>query len=140
MNGKASRKSDKLLPRTALKSGSSKPTGRKRPSPAQKPLTSSAESSDTEDSFDARKRAKISVSTEPDLKRKVRSLEAFSPEQDAFQMVHAADIASLDKATKFRSAFEEPSVLANVSLQYPSASQRERYFILKCIDYSLRIG
>lgn len=42
-------------------------------------------------------------------------------------MVHAADIASLQKSGKFKRAFEKTDRPADILLQYPSASQKERY-------------
>ncbi|RJE22702.1 hypothetical protein PHISCL_04963 [Aspergillus sclerotialis] len=102
---------------------------RKRQTPEQR-LSSDDEdgTSDTDTSFDMRKRARTGDSAEPDPDRRIRSVKAFS-EEDAteFPMVHAADITSVQKAGKFMPAFEGTENSEDVFLQYPSASQKERY-------------
>lgn len=69
---------------------------------------------------------KRKLSTEVDLKRELR-YKSTSSEEDGrlFPMIHAADIASPSRKSKKISATEEKNV--TVELQYPSASQRERY-------------
>ena len=42
-------------------------------------------------------------------------------------MVHAANIASLSKLAKYKAAFPGHVEVVEVQLQYPSASQREKY-------------
>lgn len=105
---------------------------RKRQTPEQR-LSSDDDdgTDDTDASFEVRKRARTGDSAEPDPDRHVRSLKAFS-EEDAqgFEMVHAADITSVQKAGQFTPAFEASENSEDVLLQYPSASQKERYSIL----------
>jgi [histone H3]-lysine79 N-trimethyltransferase len=105
----------------------------KRPSPAQK-LSSDDDASDTDVSFEVRKRVRLSASTEPDLNRRLRSVEAFSEvDSNAYPIVHAADITSGQKtASKYKYAFEEKGKPAGkksseIVLQYPSALPGERY-------------
>ena len=102
---------------------------RKRNSPLPQRLESSSESGDSDGSPGwSRRQADAVRSTEPDLARHVRSQEAFVEGGERFLMVHAADIASLDKPGKFAPAFGGPSESAGILLlQYPSASQQERY-------------
>lgn len=106
---------------------------RKRISPAQQRFDTSSDDSGSDISLGAsQKRVKTSTGTEPDLKRQIRCQKAFSEvDGTAFPMVHAADIALLDKSSKFVSAFEESTGCAEIELQYPSASQRERYVVPK---------
>lgn len=102
---------------------------RKRPSSAQPRLESDTdEDSSNEVLNDSRKRLKADQDVETSCKRQVRSREAFSEEDgSSFQMVHAADIASLSNTTKYRLAFPMPSAVKEILLQYPSASQKERF-------------
>ncbi|KAL2011555.1 hypothetical protein VTN00DRAFT_4273 [Thermoascus crustaceus] len=110
---------------------------RKRPSPAQTQRLSSddddSDDNNTDTSFEVRKRARVSASAEPDPNRRIRSIKAFSEEgQKTFPMVHAADIVtSAQKAgKKFKRAFEGSTSSdrsAEILLQYPSNSQKERY-------------
>ena len=104
---------------------------RKRTTPEQRFSSSSDDDDDAHDtdtSFDMRKRARISDSTEIDPDRRVRSRQAFSDAGlQSLAMVQAADIASLKDTGKYRRAFGETDKPAAISLQYPSASQEERY-------------
>lgn len=100
---------------------------RKRPTPEQR-LSSDDDASDSDASFEVRKRARTSVSAEPDPERRIRSVKAFSEEgARPFKMVHAADITSGQKAGKFKPAFGVEGKPTEILLQYPSASQKERY-------------
>ncbi|TAQ85099.1 hypothetical protein B7494_g6578 [Chlorociboria aeruginascens] len=92
-------------------------------SPAQRPMQS--DSSDDDEGPDIpEKRQKAGRSV--DLKRKLRSKEAFSEEDGGvFEMIHAADIAMDEKKSKI--AIGTLVNRVTVNLQYPSASQRERY-------------
>lgn len=121
-----SRDSTRLQPRSSGRLGTPlNSSSRKRPSPALR--LSSSDESDTEDIPDLRKRAKVRASAEPDLDRRVRSSKAFLEDgEQKFPMVHAADITSEYKAGKFSSAFDESTNPAEIELQYPSASQKER--------------
>lgn len=123
------RSRDTGLRRTSDESSSqklNKTKSRKRPSPVQQRWQSSSDSSEAEDFNDiSRKKARNSGSTEPDVKRRVRSQQAFVEEDGLFDMVHGADIASLDKSNKFVPAFGGSAEI--LLLQYPSASRQERY-------------
>lgn len=99
---------------------------RKRPTPEQR-LSSDDDVSDSDTSFDVRKRARTSASAEPDPERRIRSVKAFSDEGTRpFKMVHAADVTSRQKAGRFKPAFGAEGKPAEILLQYPSASQKER--------------
>ena len=107
-------------------SSRSKPT-RKRVSPEQAPRLSSDDSGSDEEVSAPVKKPKSSHSQEPDGNRRVHSREAFIEHNTGvFPMVHAADISSLDTSIKFVPAFEGLSEGAEIFLQYPSFSQRER--------------
>ncbi|KAI9045179.1 histone methyltransferase DOT1 [Aspergillus affinis] len=100
---------------------------RKRPTPEQR-LSSDEDESDTDASFEVRKRARTGDSAEPDFERRVRSLKAFSEDHvKPLPMVHAAEITSIQKAGNFWPAFGEKVQSTEISLQYPSASPKERY-------------
>lgn len=113
-----------------LKGRSDAPSrNRKRHTPEQR-LSSDDDddADDTDTSFDVRKRARLSDSTEIDPERHVRSLEAFSEGVPEFlPRVHAAEIASLKQTGKYRRAFGQTDKSAEIFLQYPSASRKERY-------------
>ena len=105
------------------------PNPRKRAASVQVRLQSDSEEGTTDDDREEvkNKRLRLSTDPEPDLNRQIRSKEAFADVNNGlFTMVHAADIASSSKPTKFKPAF--PGFLDDnfVSLQYPSASQMER--------------
>ena len=128
-------RSSQPLKRNGPTSTSLKPPrqdSRKRISPAQQRFDTSSDDSGSDVSLgDSRKRVKTSAETEPDLKRQIRCQKAFSEVDDtAFPMVHAADIALVDKSSKFVAAFGESTGGAEIELQYPSASHRERYAVL----------
>lgn len=103
-------------------------TARKRVSPEQAQRLSSDDSESDEDASASVKKLKSINSQEPDWNRRVRSRKAFVDDNNngIFPMVHAADISSLDTSIKFVPAAEELSEGAEISLQYPSFSQRER--------------
>lgn len=91
-------------------------------------MSSDDDASDTDTSFEVRKRARTDDSAEPDPSRRVRSLKAFSEEGvKPFSMVHASDITSGQKAKNFKPAFGSGDKPVEVLLQYPSASQKERF-------------
>lgn len=101
--------------------------GRKRPTPEQR-LSSDDDGSDSDASFEVRKRARTSASAELDPERRLRSIKAFSEEGSRpFKMVHAADITSGQKSGKFKAAFGAEGKTSPIFLQYPSASQKEKY-------------
>ena len=104
------------------------PVKRRTPSEAT-PAFSSDDSDEEENPERPAKKAKLEA-RDLDLKRQVRCREAFSEDSKGeFSMVHAAEITSLDRATKYVPAFEGVSEPREVSLQYPSASSRERYLL-----------
>ena len=100
----------------------------KPPSKRTPPVDFGNEESDTEVSPTIpKKKRKQDEAYEPDLKRQVRSRRAFSDEGDGvFPMIHAAGVPLLDKNTKYIPLIAGSSEEAEVSLQYPSASQQER--------------
>ncbi|KAJ5677998.1 uncharacterized protein N7477_003631 [Penicillium maclennaniae] len=101
---------------------------RKRTTPETR-LSSDDDASDSDTSFEVRKRVRTSASAEPDPDRRIRSVKAFSDEgRRPFKMVHAADITSGQKAGKFKPAFGVAGKPAEILLQYPSASPKERTF------------
>ncbi len=102
---------------------------RKRPSSVQPRLESDSDESPTDEvSKDSRKRVRRSTDGDVDTKRLVRCRKAFTDEDGgSFPMVHAADIASLSKPTKYKAVFPEFPYATEIFLQYPSASQREKY-------------
>ncbi|MCJ1288806.1 Nucleosomal histone H3-Lys79 methylase [Xylographa carneopallida] len=108
---------------------------RKRRTPSQGLVNFSSDDSEAEDGEEgegSRKKPKADLDQHPDLKRQVRNQKAFSEEDGGiFDMVHAADIPSLDKTTKYIPSFEGLPEKIEVSLQYPSASQRERYLLMQ---------
>ena len=107
------------------------PNPRKRGASAQARLESDSDEgeSDIEDPEARAKRVRLSSEPEPDLHRQIRSVEAFTVEDNEgqFAMVHAADIAANNKPAKFKPAFPGYPDRRLVSLQYPSASPVERY-------------
>ena len=100
-----------------------KPLSRRTP-----PVDFGDEESDTEVSPTIpKKKRKQDEAYEPDLERQVRSRKAFSDEDGGiFPMIHAASIPPLDKNTKYIPLIAGSSEEAEVSLQYPSASQQEK--------------
>ncbi len=100
----------------------------KQTSPAPPLFSSSSDDNESAESPEGpRKKVKRVSSSEPDLKRPIRSRQAFSEDDDGvFPMVHAAEIASLEEPNKFSAAFDKSTRSDSLSLQYPSASQQER--------------
>jgi len=130
-----SRKSQALKARSVSSDADARPSKRlttpnrirKRQTPETR-LSSDDDASDSDTSFEVRKRARTSASTEPDPERRIRSVKAFSEEGTRpFKMVHALDITSGQKAGRFRPAFGAEDKPTEILLQYPSASQKERY-------------
>ena len=81
-----------------------------------------------EDLSASTKRVKRFDSIEKDINRSIRSKKAFSDEEGGnFPMIHASTIASLDKPTKYKRVFPDYPGVLEINLQYPSASQREKY-------------
>ena len=103
---------------------------RKRPSPIQR-LSSDDDDSETDDgALDLRlsKRAKFSASAEPDLRRRIWSLESEEEGDTKPDMIHAADITGKGKKpSDFTPAFGVEDEPVKLSLQYPGAPQKEEY-------------
>ena len=131
--GKKPTKVNSQTAKTSPKSRAQNP--RKRPVSTPQPLESDSDIDVSDQDFgDARKRARRTSDVEPDLKRQIRSRKAFSDEDGGvFSMVHAVDVASLSKPTKYRAAFPNDPQATQTQLQYPSASQREKYAFHRCI-------
>lgn len=105
------------------------PYPRKRAASAQARLESDSEEGATDDdnTLARAKRARLSTDPEPDVNRRIRSREAFVRDNEEQQSrVHAADIAAMEKPTKFKPAFPQYLDARDVLLQYPSACQMER--------------
>ena len=102
---------------------------RKRLASTPQRLESDSDDDVSEQDFgNARKRARRISHVEPDPKRHIRSRKAFSEDDGGvFPMVHAADVASLNRPTKYKAAFPNDPQAIRVHLQYPSASQSEEY-------------
>ncbi|PWY84951.1 histone H3-K79 methyltransferase [Aspergillus heteromorphus CBS 117.55] len=99
---------------------------RKRQTPELR-LSSDDDASDTDASFEVRKRARTGDSAEPDPARRVRSLKAFADDGvRSLPMIHAAEITSIQKVGNFKPWLGEKP-LPEILLQYPSASAKERY-------------
>ena len=111
---------------------SSKPRAqnpRKRPASTAQRLQSDSDDDVSDRDLDGpRKRARGIGDVEPDPDRQIRSRKAFSEEDGGFfPMVHAVDVASLSKPTKYKAAFPDDPQAIEIQLQYPSASQSEKY-------------
>ena len=101
----------------------------RRSSPAQTRLESDAEDEPADEQYLGlpRKRVKLGEAPVVDSERQIRSINAFvqGKTQDP-AVIHAADVASLEKPLKYKSAFFQDPLVTSVSLQYPSASRPER--------------
>lgn len=89
--------------------------------------------SDSDDSFSdgileaSNKRLRISPSVEPDRHRRLHCKKSLSADEAAMgNMVQAAEIASLQVATKYKPAFPDAPEATHIYLQYPSESAKER--------------
>lgn len=89
--------------------------------------------SDSDDNFSdeileaSNKRLRISPSAEPDRHRRLRCMKSLSADEAAMgNMVQAAEIASLQMATKYKPAFPDDPEATHIYLQYPSESAKER--------------
>ncbi len=81
-----------------------------------------------EDLSASAKRVKKYDRAEKDINRHIRSKKAFSDEDGGrFPMIHASSIASLDGIAKYKRAFPDHPDILDIKLQYPSASQEEKY-------------
>lgn len=124
-NGAASWEANKLSPNPP-RAQKRAPVKRRTPSEATPALSS--DTSDEDDSPERPTKRAKQEAQDLDLKRRVRCREAFSEDNHGkISMVHAADITSLDRATKYVPAFEGVAESHELRLQYPSALPRERY-------------
>ena len=124
------KKATKLDSQTAKPSPKSRPkNARKRPASTPQRLESDSDDDiSDQDLGEARKRARRTSDADSDPKRQIRSRKAFSEEDGGvFPMVHAVDVASLSKPTKYKAAFPNDPQAIEIYLQYPSASQNEKY-------------
>ena len=113
----------KLIPQERVQNG------RKRASstPQRQEWDSDGDGSDGE-LGDWRKRARRHSTIEPDSKRCIRSRQAFSTSGNSgFEIVHAANIATFAKPKEYLPAFPNYPESREIFLQYPSASQKEKY-------------
>ncbi|CAL8574544.1 Nucleosomal histone H3-Lys79 methylase [Xanthoria parietina] len=106
---------------------------RKRKKSQHTRLLSDSDSAESETPAETpRKRSKLVNGARKPMKRKLRSVAAFSEDDHGlFPMVHASDIAALDKPTKYRCAFPQQETQQGVQLQYPSASQQETFNLVE---------
>ena len=115
------------LPKPKSSSRSPVPKSRKRPVDDAQVWDDDGDVSD-EDLSASTKRVKKDDSIEKDVNRHIRSTKAFSDEDGgSFPMIHGSSVASLDMPTKYKRAFPDYPNVLQISLQYPSASQREEY-------------
>ena len=135
---KSSKRSLPEMKAKQLNSQTAKPSPKSRSQNPRKRTASTPQrlESDSDDDVsdqdlgNARKRARRTSDVEPDMRRQIRSRKAFSGDDGGvFPMVHAADVASLSKPTKYKVAFPNDSQVIRAHLQYPSASQSERYAV-----------
>lgn len=101
---------------------------KKRRISKQPRLESDSDGSFSDDSLEAsNKRLRISPSVEPDRHRRLHCTKSLSADEAAMgNMVQAAEIASLQMATKYKQAFPDDPEATHVYLQYPSESAKER--------------
>ncbi|KAL8760219.1 MAG: hypothetical protein Q9199_000242 [Rusavskia elegans] len=106
---------------------------RKRKKSQQIRLVSDSDSGESDTPAEApKKRTKVINGAPKSMKRQLRSVTAFSEDDHGiFPMVHASDIAALDKHTKYRLAFPQQGDQQAVQLQYPSASQQETFNLVE---------
>jgi len=111
------RDSDRLQPR--------KRKAARQKSPTQQKLEPDSGDEESSTSYeDPRKKQKVTGPV--DLKRQLRSQEAFSvADGGVFEMIHAADLASTGRKSKVVTTVSVED--NNVELKYPSASQCERF-------------
>ncbi|KAL8999337.1 MAG: hypothetical protein Q9169_001763 [Polycauliona sp. 2 TL-2023] len=105
---------------------------RKRKKSQHTRLVSDSESAESDAPAQApNKRSRTTTGTQKSIKRQLRSSTALSDVPVTFPMVHASDVAALDKPTKYRLAFPQQEEQYALQLQYPSASQQETFNLLE---------
>ncbi|KAL8735959.1 MAG: hypothetical protein Q9166_000521 [cf. Caloplaca sp. 2 TL-2023] len=109
---------------------------RKRKQIQQAPLVSDSDSQDSDTATELpKKRVKMVNVAQVSVKRQLRSKIAFSEDENGqFPMVHAADIAALNRATKYKPAFPPGMEQQAIQLQYPSASQKESFNLVEPVQ------
>ena len=119
------------LPSKSTKSSTlhPEPSRRQRSRSSQPAIDFGSDDSDSEGNSEvATKRIRREEAAEYDEARIIRDHKAFASDgKRSFIMVHAADIPSLDKATKYEPSFAGLSDGSEIELQYPSILQKERY-------------
>lgn len=112
----------------------------KRSSPAASTPRFDSDNSDDDAEVESNKRRKVEADATVDLGRRVRDICSFSEDgQGNLPMVHAADVANLgtdenpnpNYATFFTALTGDEDEAPIIELQYPSASQRERYQLVQ---------
>ena len=123
-----------------------RPQTAKAASPAvMTPTFTSSSDDNSEVEEHTTKRRRLNRRGSVDVKRRIRDVDSFADDsKQTFPMVHAADIANSDivehNRTKYTTFFtalqgdedDEPMI----ELQYPGASQRERYQLVRPTDAS----
>ena len=101
----------------------------KRSCSPQTRLESSSDSDETESTANGsqRKRRRISHEPEIDAGRRIRSEAAFLEDDSPEDRIHATVLISGPHAGKYDRAFPSMGGETTISLQYPSASEPERY-------------
>ncbi|KAL9599749.1 MAG: hypothetical protein Q9219_003632 [cf. Caloplaca sp. 3 TL-2023] len=130
-----SRPGSRLSTKTTTNGSRSKNPQKRKPS-AQARLLSDSDSQDSDTGSEVpQKRAKPTPEPRSFGGRQFRSNVAFSEDDSGiFPMVHAVDIACLNKPPKYKLAFSQNAECCDVSLQYPSASQQERFELVEPIQ------
>jgi hypothetical protein len=114
-----------------------KHVARKRSTPPQHFSSSDDEGVDDVPDI-SRKRVRRSETGEPDPERRVRALGSFDERGDhTSSMVHAADVPALDKSVRYKPSFEGLPDGTVINLQYPSASQTERFGHIHVFPFSV---
>lgn len=123
---------------TSQVNGALRKHARRRKRSPQTRLVSDSDSEGLDTAEDVpRKRTKIVKSAGPLVRRQLRCPTTVSEDDCGIPpVVQAADIASLDKPSKYRLAFSQELEDHAIELQYPSASQRERYIHMATLDNS----
>ena len=108
-----------------------KGTKRKSPTPSVPLFSESSEESEIKSGGEilrSSKRPKRKKSPEPDRKRRIRDVSNWSEDGvSTFPIVHGVDLTSGETAKDYKSAFDASAQLVDVELQYPSASQKEKF-------------
>lgn len=102
---------------------------KKRLFSAQLRLESDSDDDTSEETLEASsKRSRVSASVEPTSNRQIRCKKLFSEdEEDTRNMVHAAEIATLRRPTKYKAAFPNDPQATSILLHYPSELAKERW-------------